>query len=77
MPVVCPTVNRRATDISGTAIKRAREAVGLSRVGLAYLSEVNLRTIERIEAGEVKPRRATLICIQRAIEDYEPEDVTA
>lgn len=77
MPVLCRAVNRRATVISGTAIRRDREKVGLSRVGLAYLADVDPRTIERIEAGEVTPRRATLACIRRVLDSYDPEDIPA
>ena len=77
MPVLCRAMNRRATAITGTALRRAREEVGLSRIGLAYLAGVNLRTIERIEAGEVKARHATIVCLQQAIADHDPEDVVA
>jgi transcriptional regulator with XRE-family HTH domain len=38
----------------------ARNTIGLSREGLAFKAGVSFKTIERIERGEVVPRRATL-----------------
>lgn len=67
LPVVCRTVNRRANATSGPAIRRAREKAGLSREGLAYKAGLALRTVERIEAGDVQPRRATLTVIEQAL----------
>lgn len=61
---------------AGEEIREAREAVGLSREGLAYKAGVALRTIERIESGEVSPRRATLVVIRQALAE-EPEAATA
>lgn len=53
--------------LSGADIRKSREAIGLSRIGLAYKAEVDLRTIERIETGEVEPRRSTLAVIEAAL----------
>lgn len=65
-------MNRRIDVNPSTAseetIQQHRERIGLSRIGLAYLAGVDLRTIERIEAGDVEPRRATLAVISAALE---------
>lgn len=55
----------------GKAIKQRREAVGLSREGLAYKSRVSVKTIERIEREEVEPRRATAAVIDFALIEAE------
>lgn len=54
-------------DHPGDEIRARREAIKLSREGLAYKSGVALKTIERIERGENEPRRATLSVIQDAL----------
>ncbi len=58
-------------------ITRRREALGLSREGLAYKAGVALRTIERIEAGESEPRRATLTVMKQALDALEAERAEA
>jgi transcriptional regulator with XRE-family HTH domain len=44
-----------------------RKAKGLTQEGLAALTGVNLRTIQRIESGESKPRLFTLKAIETAL----------
>lgn len=61
-------MNRHATVI-GADIQKRREALALSREGLAYKAGVSLSTIERLEAGKHAPRRATLAVIEAALED--------
>lgn len=57
-------MNRHSSEHPGEKIQAAREAMGLSRIGLAYKAGVDLRTIARIEGGEVRfPHRATLKAI--------------
>lgn len=51
----------------GEQIRRRREALDLSREGLAYKAEISHKTLERIEAGRVTPRRATANAIERAL----------
>lgn len=53
-----------------TDIKTRREALDLSREGLAYLAGLSVRTIERIESGETEPRRATLTVIRMALDSH-------
>ena len=61
-------MDEKATPGFANRIQRAREgADGLSREGLAYKSGISLRTIERIEAGEVTPHRATIRAIASAL----------
>lgn len=63
-----------ARDIpTGERIREQREALGLSREGLAYKSGVAFKTIERIELGENEPRRATLAMIEQALEAEQAE----
>ena len=56
-----------ATEITASNIRRHREAVGLSREGLAYKAGLSIKTIERIEGGKNEPRRATLAVISRVL----------
>lgn len=68
MPVLCTAMSRQSNaDLPGARIRQTREALGLSRIGLAYKAGVDLRTIERIEADAVVPRRATLAVIEQAL----------
>jgi predicted transcriptional regulator len=55
----------------GDRIREEREALGLSKEGLAYLAGVSHKTIERIEAGKSIPRRATLTVIEAALAETE------
>lgn len=57
----------------GEGIKERRQALGLSREGLAYKARVSLKTIERIERGENAPRRATLAVIEQALDPESSE----
>lgn len=52
----------------GKDLRERREALGLSREGLAYKAGVSHKTLERIEAGMVMPRRATLTVIEQALD---------
>lgn len=52
----------------GLAIRERRESLGLGREYLAYKAQVSLKTIERIERGEVVPRRSTLSVIHDALD---------
>lgn len=56
-----------------TQIQQRREAIGLSRESLAGRAQIALRTLERIERGEVEPRRATLVMIEQALEAEQAE----
>lgn len=61
-------MNRHANgNLSGAELRKSREAIGLSRIGLAYLAGVDLRTVERIEGEKVEPRRATLVVLEGAL----------
>lgn len=46
-------------DRQVSALENTRRARGLSREGLAAEAGVSLRTVERIEGGDVTPHRAT------------------
>jgi len=61
----------------GQVVRERREALGLSREALAVMAGVSDRTLARIEAGYVRPRRATLAVIEQALADEEAEGVPA
>lgn len=71
-------MNRQANGES--PVRRARLAAGLSPEGLAFKAGISLRTLERIEAGHVEPRRATVAVIAAALgveaESLMPEPLT-
>lgn len=58
----------KASTPIGKRIRQEREALGLSIEGLSYKAGVSYKTIERIEAGDSIPRRATLFVIEQALE---------
>lgn len=60
-------MHRQSNAALGADIQSRREALDLSREGLAYKAGVSLSTIERLEAGKHTPRRATLAMIESAL----------
>ena len=59
----------------GKSIARIRKERGLSQDALAYLCKMNLRSIQRIESGQVKPRPYTLKTISDVLQyDFLHED---
>ena len=52
----------------GLKVAELRQEKGLTQLQLAERCEVNLRTIQRIESGEVDPRAYTLQCLSAALE---------
>src|SRR5574342_278143 len=52
----------------GLKVADLRQQKGLTQERLAELCEVNPRTIQRIESGEVDPRAYTLHCLGEALE---------
>lgn len=61
-------------SILGKKISEIRKSKGLTQEGLAELSKVNLRTIQRIENSESEPRGKTLILICEVL-DIDVEDL--
>jgi len=54
--------------LNGGEIKQKREALGLSREGLAYKAQLSVRTVERIERGHTpRPNQTTLARIKSAL----------
>lgn len=49
-------------------VRAAREAIGLTREGLAFRTGLTVRTIERVEGGHVDPHRVTRRAIAAALE---------
>jgi len=61
-------MQKNATASFGRQVRNAREAAGLPVEGLAFKAGMTVRTIERIEAGQVtKPHRATARAIADAL----------
>jgi transcriptional regulator with XRE-family HTH domain len=64
-----PTKNEIATQISilGANIRRERTARKITQESLAELSDLNIRTVQKIEAGEVNILITTACRIQKAL----------
>ncbi len=67
----------------GKKVAEARKQKGFSQDGLAYLCKMNVRSIQRIEAGHVQPRPYTLKVLSEALDckfeyknNNEPEKLT-
>jgi len=58
---------RQTNAAVSSPIREARLAAKLSPEGLAYKAGVSLSTVERIERGDVQPRRATLAVLALAL----------
>jgi transcriptional regulator with XRE-family HTH domain len=56
-------------------VRRVREELGISREGLADKAGVSVRTLERIEAGQTVPRRATIKVLADAL-GVEPKEIS-
>lgn len=65
------------SNFTGKRLKQERERRGMTIEELAYRAGVSYRTIDRIEAGESEPRRATVAVIQQALANAEPEEIGA
>lgn len=55
------------TDI-GKKVAELRKQKGYSQDGLAYLCKMNVRSIQRIEAGDVQPRPYTLTLLSEVLD---------
>jgi transcriptional regulator with XRE-family HTH domain len=51
----------------GANVRRERTARGITQEKLAELAELNIRTIQKIESGELNVLITTLIRIQRGL----------
>lgn len=51
----------------GANVRRERVARGLTQEGLAELCQLNVRTVAKIEAGELRLRETTVARLQEAI----------
>src|SRR5512142_2934910 len=61
----------------GLKVAELRQQKGLTQERLAEQCEVSLRTIQRIESGEVDPRAYTVHCLGEALDfDFGPENTT-
>lgn len=61
----------------GLRVAELRQQKGLTQERLAELCEVSLRTIQRIESGEVDPRAYTVHCLGKALDfDFGEQNTT-
>ncbi len=61
----------------GLKVAELRQQKGLTQERLAELCEVSLRTIQRIEGGEVDPRAYTVHCLGEALDfDFGEQNTT-
>jgi len=51
----------------GAALVRIRKAKGLTQIEVAEMCHLNMRTVQRIESGEVTPRDATIRLLSDAL----------
>ena len=51
----------------GANVRRERYAKGLTQEQLAELADLNIRTVQKIEAGDINILLTTLLRIQRAL----------
>lgn len=65
---------RQTTSPVLSSLRAARLAADLSPEGLAFKAGVSLSTVERIERGDVQPRRATLAVLALVL-GVEPTDL--
>lgn len=65
MPDITPNTANAPEGIH--PVRRAREERGLTREGLAWKAGVALRTVDRIESGDVTPHRLTQEAIARVL----------
>ena len=63
-------VVKRELSRFGANVRRERNARNLTQERLAELADLNIRTIQKIEAGELNLLITTAIHLQRAAADY-------
>lgn len=61
------TANVGKAAIVASQVRGGRGLLGWSRERLAEESSVPVRTLDRLEAGETAPRRATLAAVEAAL----------
>ncbi len=59
--------NRELLKLLGASIRRERMACSTTQEKLAEKTELNLRTIQKIEAGKINILITTMIRIQKAL----------
>lgn len=58
---------KKVLDDLGANVRRERTARGITQEKLAELADLNIRTIQKIESGELNVLITTLIRIQRGL----------
>ena len=61
------TVQHEEVRVLGANIRRERDARGLTQERLAELADLNTRTVQKIEAGDIKILVTTLTRIRAAL----------
>ena len=59
--------DKNLTRVLGANIRRERNARNLTQEKLAELADLNIRTVQKIEAGELNVLITTAIRLQRAL----------
>ena len=61
------TVQPEEVRVLGANVRRERDARGLTQERLAELADLNTRTVQKIEAGELKILVTTLFRLRKAL----------
>jgi transcriptional regulator with XRE-family HTH domain len=70
-------VTSATSSLTGKRLRSEREKRGMSVEELSFRAGVSYKTIERVEAGESTPRRATVAVIQQAFAAADAEGAAA
>ncbi len=54
-------------EVLGGSVRRARVAQGMTQEHLAELADLNIRTLQKIEAGQINILVTTVLRLQRAL----------
>ncbi|WP_232766909.1 helix-turn-helix transcriptional regulator [Geminisphaera colitermitum] len=65
--VSLPNEIQRETVRFGANVRRERVARAITQEKLSEMADMDIRTLQRIEAGEINPLLATVLRIQRAL----------
>jgi transcriptional regulator with XRE-family HTH domain len=65
VPLSAP--DQQSLRLFGAAVRRERTALGMTQEGLAELTGLHLRTVQKIEAGVINVLITTVQRIQRAL----------
>jgi len=67
VPSPFPKAEKEALGCFGANLRRERTARGVTQERLAELAELNIRTLQKIEAGRLNILVTTVLRLQRAL----------